>query len=66
MIATDRRITVNDEEASVTRLALENQIVVLLRFWGEWTSRILQTYMVYQKFGGIFTREQFDELAVRK
>ena len=64
-IAEKRTIEVNPDEASTVRLALENQIITLLRFWGDWTARSLESFLVYQKFGGYFERESFEEMAKR-
>ena len=64
-IAEKRTIEVNSDEASIVRVALENQIITLLRFWNEWTTRSLEAFLVYQKFGGYFERKSFEEMAKR-
>jgi hypothetical protein len=47
------------------QLALENQIVGLLKVWKEWETKTLETFLLYQKFGGTSSRQQFDNIVAR-
>jgi hypothetical protein len=52
-------------DMSNMRLALDERIVFLLRLLGRWAPEVEDTLSAYQKVGGYFTKEDFEELARR-
>jgi len=62
-MATELREMLTDNDLSRMRIALEERIVSLLRKFRAWTPEIKATLESYDKIGGYWTEENFEDFA---
>ena len=62
-MATELREMLTDEDLSRMRIALEERIVSLLRTFRDWTPEVLATLESYEKIGGYWTEDNFEDFA---
>ena len=62
-MATELREMLTDCDLSRMRIALEERIVSLLGTFRGWTPEILATLESYEKIGGYWTEENFENFA---
>ena len=62
-MATELREMLTDCDLSRMRIALEERIVSLLGTYRDWTPEILATLDSYNKIGGYWTEENFEDFA---
>ena len=62
-MATELREMLTDCDLSRMRIALEERIVSLLKTFRTWTPEILDTLESYNKIGGYWTEENFEDFA---
>jgi len=62
-MATELREMLTDCDLSRMRIALEERIVSLLGTYRDWTPEILATLESYEKIGGYWTEENFEDFA---
>lgn len=56
-------IELTTDEKQLLRTALDNEIVRLLRLHKEWRPYNEANYVMYQKLGGYFTKQNFESIA---
>jgi len=62
-MATELREMLTDCDLSRMRIALEERIVSLLKTFRKWTPETLDTLDSYNKIGGYWTEENFEDFA---
>lgn len=63
MAIAELREMLTDCDLSRMRIALEERIVSLLKTYRAWTPELLATLESYEKIGGYWTEEKFEEFA---
>ena len=62
-MATELREMLTDDDLSIMRRALDEKIESLLKTYKKWTPEILATWKSYEKIGGYWTEENFENFA---